>query len=254
MKTSQNTLIAGLIVSMMMHLALLGFFRCMASNVPSGAVVKASVLVPVTMTPSIRTPKPEAVKPPPPDPPPVRKKAQHIAKRTPPKKQTLKPAPVPVSHEQSTRRPPTNPDEVTPVFGVSRNSVAEASPIGFTARVGNTLMKEQEEAFTPVEEVRDYRSFPVFELTTLPEFLLKITPEYPGPLKDKDCEGEVALSVSIDDAGRVTGVTVLRASHRLFAQASVEAVKKSRFKPATRNGTAVGTVLDDLVYTFILDE
>ncbi|GAB6094968.1 hypothetical protein JCM14469_12200 [Desulfatiferula olefinivorans] len=254
MKTSQNTLVAGLIVSMTIHLALLVYFRSMESTVPSGAVEKTSILVPVTMTPSIRTSEPEAVTPPPPEPPPARKKAQHIVKRTPSKKQPLKPAPVPVSHEQSTTKPPTSPDAVTPVFGVSRNSVAEASPSGFTARVGNTLMKEQEEAFTPIEKVRDYRTFPVFELTTLPEFLLKITPEYPVPLKDEDREGEVALSVSIDDAGRVTHVKVLRASHRLFAQASVEAVKKSRFKPATRNGTAVGTVLDDLVYTFILDE
>ncbi len=97
-------------------------------------------------------------------------------------------------------------------------------------------------------------TIPVFELTTMPVFKKRITPEYPEILKDEELEGEVALSVTINDKGNVTEVTVLRTDHMLFANAAIKALKASLFHPATQNGEPVSTILDDLVYTFILDD
>lgn len=247
MKMKQGALMTSLMVSLVIHLAIAGVFRAMGTHPPSQPVVEPSILVPVTISKPKKTPveKPPIVKP-------EKKEPRKIAEKPVPKP-IQNPNPVPVSHHRSMTKPAAKPEETTPVFGVSRKTLAHDASETMAVRIGNTLMKEQEATFTPPDTVKDYITFPVFELTTLPEFRLKITPEYPEPLKNEECEGEVALSVTIDNTGKVTGVTVLRASHMLFAKASVEAVKRSRFIPATRNGSAVGTVLDDLVYTFVLD-
>jgi protein TonB len=45
--------------------------------------------------------------------------------------------------------------------------------------------------------------------------------------------------VAIDAVGRLTGVDVVEASDRIFVESSLEAVKKSTYLPAVRNGRPV---------------
>jgi len=52
----------------------------------------------------------------------------------------------------------------------------------------------------------------------------------------------------------VTEVTVIRAHHFLFAEAAEKAIKATIFEPATKNNEPVSTILDDLIYTFVLDK
>lgn len=253
MKPGHKFFLAGLLISVLIHAVLFCLFSVMDSATVTRQSAKQSILVPVNITiPEKPQQKQERKKTIPKPIPPKKKVVRKVAKKTVPNP-VSKPNPVPVSHKRSTKRPPAKAEEVKPVFGISKKTTAKTDTGTLAVRVGNTLMKEQETEYTPPEKVKDYITVPVFELTTMPEFKRRVTPEYPTPLKNKEQEGEVALSVTIDNTGKVTDVRILRASHMLFAEASVEAVKKSLFKPATQNGSAVGTVLDDLVYTFILD-
>jgi protein TonB len=52
-------------------------------------------------------------------------------------------------------------------------------------------------------------------------------------------EGTVILMVTIDAAGNLSKVDVVKASDKLFVEPSVNAVKRSTFLPARRNGEPV---------------
>ncbi len=252
MKHARLFLYTGIIISLVIHGALfVSFVQMGKRDAGTKKAFKPSILVPVTIT--------EHKKPPP---PPVKKKPlpKKIVKKKkkPPVRITKKTKvnPAPVSHKRTEKKKKDNPADIKPVFGVTKKTVKNASAKnkGIGVRVGNTLMKEQEEEYTPPEKVRDYITIPVFDLTTLPLFKVRVTPEFPGELKEKELEGEVFLSASIDDLGTVNKVTVLKTDHVLFAKAAVKALLASRFVPATQNGEPVGTILDDLVYTFVLDD
>jgi len=72
-----------------------------------------------------------------------------------------------------------------------------------------------------------------------PKFLHREIPEYPFLARKRKKEGKVILAVVIDATGRLTGAEVIEASDRMFAEASLEALKKSTFLPARRNGRPV---------------
>ena len=79
-------------------------------------------------------------------------------------------------------------------------------------------------------------------------------PPYPPAARRLREEGDVRLSVHIDESGRVTEVKIARSSgsSRLDA-AAVETVKKWRFKPATVDGQAVASWYDDWIWSFRVD-
>jgi len=160
----------------------------------------------------------------------------------------------------SERRAEEKPDaenDAKPVFGLNVESLSDEKTGGMAVRRGNTVMKEQGAEATEPPRVkplaRSFVSVPVFELSTMPAFRQRVKPDYPESLKNEEREGEAVLSACIDEQGRVTEVNVIRATHPKFAQAAVAALKRSRFTPATRNGSAVATVLEDLVYSFVLE-
>jgi len=72
-----------------------------------------------------------------------------------------------------------------------------------------------------------------------PRFLHREIPEYPFLARKRKIEGRVVLAVVIDATGRLTRVDVIEASDRSFVEASLEALKKSTFLPARRNGRPV---------------
>lgn len=72
-----------------------------------------------------------------------------------------------------------------------------------------------------------------------PRFLYRELPEYPLLARRRKLEGRVVLFVSLSDQGTLMGVEVLEASNQMFVGPSIEAVKRSRFAPATRNGVPV---------------
>jgi TonB family protein len=140
-----------------------------------------------------------------------------------------------------------------PVFGVTRESVRHDGDSAMAVRVGNTLMIDQEEAFTPAEKVKAYHAIPPFALSRLPLYKIKVTPQYPEALKTAEREGEVLLAVTIDDQGKVVAIKVKRSDDVLFTKAAKAALKKCEFTPGMQNGMPVTTIID-IPIKFVLDE
>lgn len=229
----------GLLLSLIIHGIIIGAFVIMATDPEKKHVQHVSVLVPMVFTKTSEIPI-EKIKPP--------EKKKTTAKFTDKHMPIADPVNQPITNK------PTLDDPVKPVFGLDNKSLTEDKTGAMGIRQGNTLMKEQEERASDPSQIKPFVPVPVYDLTTLPLFKKRVKPDYPESLKKDDRQGEVVLAVDIDEHGIVKNIRVIRSSHPLFAQAAVEALKKSTFTPATRNGMPVPTVLDDVVYTFVIDK
>jgi len=76
---------------------------------------------------------------------------------------------------------------------------------------------------------------------TPPVLVWKIDPDYSDPARAAKVQGVVMLRVEIDSAGRIRGVSVDRGLGLGLDEKAVEAVRRWRFLPGTRNGRAVVT-------------
>ena len=83
-----------------------------------------------------------------------------------------------------------------------------------------------------------------------PERTSYVAPEYPVLARAAKVEGRVILEATIDEAGHVRDVRVLR-SDPLFDRAALEAVARWRYTPTRLNGVAVPILLTVTV-TFAL--
>ena len=270
MKGGKKYLVLGLTISVLLHI---GFFQALHAmrSVPKKKTWQTSRVVPIRiMKPETKPEIPTAaIEKPKPGPEPKRfpKTPPKLKKKLPKKPKPAKKKeiikidkdtklvkhPLPPVPHQTDARPKEN-EEATPVFGVTPMTVATTgkSGPGIGVRVGNTLMQEQEEEYTSPDEVKPYAAVPVFALTSLPEYASRVMPEYPESLRDDGVEGEVSLSVTIDETGTVVNVEVRSSAHPLFSKAAVRAMKKCRFKPATQNGIPVATMID-IPIAFVLD-
>lgn len=166
------------------------------------------------------------------------------------KKKTSDGLPVP---NKKTKKDLAEKETTKPVFGVTRESVRQEGDSAMAVRVGNTLMIDQGEAFTPVEKVKEYHAVPPFALSRLPLYKIKVTPEYPDSLKAAEKEGEVLLAVTIDEQGKVVAMMVKRSDDVLFTKAAQAALEKCEFTPGMQNGIPVTTIID-IPIKFVLDE
>lgn len=273
MKRFRPVLIASMGLSLLMHIAVASpFFFIAKWPHPERKTFPVATIVAVKMAPK----KPL---PPPPPPKPVVKKPEPIkAKSIKPKpkpKPKIKPEPKPHKKIIPPSKPkPNQPKRKTepslpaantenlkarakapikPVFGLTRESVQPKGESSMSARIGNTLMTAQEETFTPPEKVEAYNTVPVFELSSLPHYKKRVTPDYPESLKAAEKEGEVLLSVTIDGQGKVVALKVKRSDDVLFANAAQTALEKCEFTPGLQNGTPVTTTID-IPIKFILDD
>jgi periplasmic protein TonB len=64
-------------------------------------------------------------------------------------------------------------------------------------------------------------------------------PEYPAQLRFEKKEGTVVLIVTIDEKGDVSACVVSKSTDARFETAAVDAVRKWRFKPATKSNSPV---------------
>ena len=71
---------------------------------------------------------------------------------------------------------------------------------------------------------------------TPPELVERATPDFPASKKEN---ATVELTLTVDDSGAVTEATVTRSAGTEFDTAALEAAKKLRFTPATRDGVAI---------------
>lgn len=160
---------------------------------------------------------------------------------------------IPADNNSRTNQRPLEEEAKKPVFGITPESTSQTGDPAFSVRVGNTLMKGQEESFTPPEEVVHYKAVPSFELSSMPTYKTKVEPQYPETLKAAEVEGEVLLVATIDEHGRVVAVKVKRSDHDLFSKAAEAALKNCVFKPGMQNEMPVATIID-VPIKFVLDE
>jgi len=74
----------------------------------------------------------------------------------------------------------------------------------------------------------------------LPQYLRNPAPVYPHLARERGEEGTVVLDVEVLPSGRCGALRVLQSSgHPLLDEAALRAVRRWRFKPATRWGQAV---------------
>jgi protein TonB len=72
-----------------------------------------------------------------------------------------------------------------------------------------------------------------------PQIAYQEKPEYPFAAKRLQKEGKVTLALTIDEKGKLQKTAVVEATDPMFAASAVEAMKRSRFRPARRNGVPV---------------
>jgi protein TonB len=75
-----------------------------------------------------------------------------------------------------------------------------------------------------------------------PALIARTDPEYPLIAQAAKLEGVVILEATVDEAGRVESVKVLR-SAKLLDKAAIEAVKQWRYSPLRLNGRPTPFVL-----------
>ncbi|MCG2721156.1 MAG: TonB family protein [Thermodesulfovibrionales bacterium] len=78
-----------------------------------------------------------------------------------------------------------------------------------------------------------------FGTATGPKFLHKEMPVYPLVARRLNKEGNVVLRLTIDSAGKLMNIEVMENAGYGFTEAAREAVQKSTFMPAKRDGRSV---------------
>ena len=82
----------------------------------------------------------------------------------------------------------------------------------------------------------------VFGSADAPKFLHRIIPQYPPAARMRREEGRVMMKLTIDEKGNLLKIEVVESTGSDFADAAVDAAKRSRFTPARRNNAPILSV------------
>lgn len=86
----------------------------------------------------------------------------------------------------------------------------------------------------------DLVHYPAKDLDIYPQLQGALHPDYPEPARTQKIPGTVTLLVLIDEAGRVTGISVVDAvPEGLFEDSAQQALSRAAFSPAQRDGRRV---------------
>lgn len=189
---------------------------------------------------------------PPPPPPKVEEPKPEPPKPDPPKVK-LPPPPVKVAVVKPPPDAPPPPNEEPPpeastkpvplVVGISMSSTTAGGT--FAVGVGNTTYGKADKPVDPstVQAYRAPKYVPPGGADTQPEVASEFKPPYPEEAKKNEIEGTVVLKVTIDENGVVTDVKVLKGLGFGLDEAALAAMRKFKFKPATKGGEMVGTTI-----------
>ena len=124
---------------------------------------------------------------------------------------------------------PTNPDDLVKLPDSGTGPIVPAGDTGTDTSGGITL--------PPLEPVYEPR---LVEPGIDPRAMSAFQPDYPGSMIRQGMEGSVTVRVSIGADGKVTAIERLSATDEAFWIATQRhAMRKWRFRPATRDGVAV---------------
>ncbi|MBI5478162.1 MAG: TonB family protein [Deltaproteobacteria bacterium] len=202
----------------------------------------------------------------------------------PPPAPGVAPPPVPATREPPARRAAARPRAATPlavapstrppspaarpVYGVSLDSLGDASGPGLAMPVGDTTdpaARSLPRPTAPPAPLRPAGPPPGPSYRPASELRVKTKPKvdvvacgnsvvYPPEAQRQGIEGELRLRVSLDETGRVVDVRVVVGLGHGLDQAAVHAIKhKCKFAPAiATDGTAVAFVIPSYVFRFDL--
>lgn len=211
------------------------------------ATAKRSVEMELYTPPPPPPPKVEEPEPPKPLEPPK-------AKPPPVKVAEVKPPPEPEAPPPPNDTPPPEPTKPVPlVVGISMTSTTAAG--GVAMQVGNTTYGKASDQVVDPSQVKAYsapRYVPPGGADTEPSVLGEVKIPYPEEARRNEIEGSVRLKVTLDPQGTVQEVAVISGPGYGLNDAARDALRRFRFKPATKAGEAVGYTFI-YTYTFLLD-
>ncbi len=81
--------------------------------------------------------------------------------------------------------------------------------------------------------------FTSLQLDRPPNARVRIPPDYPTALKHAGVTGSVLVEFTVDPAGEVASVRMVRSTDRAFEEPTLRAVRRWKFEPGRVNGAAV---------------
>jgi protein TonB len=144
-------------------------------------------------------------------------------------------------------------ESVRKVFGASRKSLTTNSPEGVSAKLGNTVAKEEDDLTLQPEDA-DALPIPVDEilLSRMPSVKTEPKIPYPQEAQKAGVQGRVVLNILIDKDGRVRAAEVISGPGFGLNEAALEGIKRFEFHPAYVGNEAVA-VRTRFAYNFFLD-
>jgi len=237
-KDGYGTLLGLVVASALAHLASIGVMRD-TPMLEARRPVEMELYVPPPPPPPPKEEEPKPLEPPRAKPPPV------------PVAELKPPPPVPPPPNDT---PPPEPTKPVPlVVGITMSSTTATG--GFAVQVGNTTYGKASSTVVDPSSVKAYsapRYLPPGGADTEPAVLTEVKVPYPAEAKKNEVEGSVRLKVTLEATGEVKEVVVISGPGYGLNDAAREALKRFRFKPATKGGEPVGYTFI-YTYTFELD-
>jgi protein TonB len=147
------------------------------------------------------------------------------------------PPPPPVEEAPPPEAPPP------PRLADAAQAVPITADLELAAGSGGALAGFGEiRSLTAAQAIQD-QTFDVSELEKRPEAVSQVAPAYPPELRKAKIEGSVMLVFVLDEGGRVEDPRVENSTRPEFEKPALEAIRKWRFRPGMREGTAVRTYI-----------
>jgi protein TonB len=154
-------------------------------------------------------------------------------RRTVEQPQAARPLP---SFSSETAVPVQAPKQVTEIESRSQNSEIMTGPASQSGAAGNGS-KGTANASLP-SGIGTIDNVP-FGSIMGPSFAHREAPDYPFVARRMNKDGNVLLRLTIDEQGKLLNAEVVQDAGYGFAEAAIEAVKKSTYRPARRDGIPV---------------
>ncbi len=245
LKISRYNKIIALISALALHGAVLGL------DIESPAQIAPKV----TKIDFYKIPKPISVEPLPPQIEPVIKPQKTPRKKAlRPKKAIIMPDPPAVLEKTQLEQPAPTPPEQPPALGLkpsantaSDNQVVVNAGISLSGIAGGAANTEKNETAHKV------RTVTAEALSKLPKPKGPCNIPFPEEAERLGLEGDVILSLDIDENGKVSHVKLLKGISPLLDQAAIRGIENCRFVPAQSGGEKVAVLGLTYRYSFVLE-
>jgi len=154
---------------------------------------------------------------------------------------TIEPPPPPPVIEEPEPEPEPEPvPEEMPELDAPNNDMAfEIPSIEVGVGTGGALTQGLQNFADVSQQMQDVGVFDMSELDNKPTLIGPVRPKHPATLLKQGVEGSVVLLFVVNEEGRVVDPRVENSSRPEFEKPALDAVRRWKFKPGTREGAAV---------------